>query len=40
MFESCVAGSFNRQLTRFLIERTWHGENDFLMLKTRFCIAP
>src|SRR6266403_5720474 len=34
-----AAGGFNRQLTRFLIERTWHGEDDFLMLKTGFFIT-
>ena len=40
LVESGAAGGFDRQLARFLIERSWHGEDDFLMLKTRFCIGP
>src|SRR5258706_95353 len=34
LVESCMASGFDRQLTRFLIERTWHGEDDFLIFKT------
>ena len=39
LVESGTAGGFDRQLTRFLIERTWHGEDNFLTLKTHFCIG-
>src|SRR5439155_1146730 len=39
LLEPGTAGGFDRQLTRFLIERTRHGEDDFLMLKTRFPIT-
>ena len=38
--ESGAAGGFDRQLTRFLIERSGHGEDYFLVLKTRLCIRP
>src|SRR6266404_8720480 len=40
LLEPGTAGGFDRQLTSFLIERTRHGEDDFLMLKTRFSITP
>src|SRR5260370_41451625 len=39
LLEPGTAGGFDRQLTRFLIERTRHGEDDLLMLKTRFVIT-
>ncbi len=39
LLEPGTAGGFDRQLTRFLIERTRHGEDDFLMLKTPFSIT-
>ncbi len=35
-----TAGGFDRQLARILIERSRHGKDDFLMLKTRFCVSP
>ena len=33
VFESCLSRRFHRQLSSFLIERSRHGEDDFLVLE-------